>query len=121
VGAAFASVVAVALLGMLLASGFAGSDLPPRLETKVLFDQVDFVTNHELRSVLGATSATPDQVERAVAVNEDARRRALRASFLIVAFISLLAIFPAARLPRYVPGELSAEDLVSERDDHEDP
>jgi hypothetical protein len=35
---------------------------------------------------------------------------------LIVAFISLLAIFPAARLPRYVPGELSAEDIVSEGD-----
>jgi MFS family permease len=121
IGAAFASVVAVALLGVLLGSAFAQSDLPPELETKVLFDQVDFVTNHELRSVLGATSATPEQVKRAVAINEDARRRALRASFLIVAFISLLAIFPAARLPRYVPGELSAEDLVSERDGPEDP
>jgi MFS family permease len=116
VGAAFASVVAVALLSMLLASAFAASDLPPQLETRVLFDQVDFVTNHELRSALGTTSATPDQVERAVAINKDARRRALRASFLIVAFISLLAIFPAARLPRYVPGELSAEDIVSEQD-----
>jgi hypothetical protein len=38
----------------------------------------------------------------------------LRASFLIVGAISLLAIFPASRLPRYVPGELSAEDIVSE-------
>jgi hypothetical protein len=28
--------------------------------------------------------------------------------------ISLLAIFPASRLPRYLPGELSAEDIVSE-------
>ena len=36
------------------------------------------------------------------------------ASFLIVGAISLLAIFPAARLPGYVPGELSAEDIVSE-------
>jgi len=25
-----------------------------------------------------------------------------------------LSIFPAARLPKYVPGELSAEDIVSE-------
>jgi hypothetical protein len=61
-----------------------------------------------------ATSATPKQVETAVAINEDARLRALRASFLIVGAISLLAIFPASRLPRYVPGELSAEDIVSE-------
>jgi hypothetical protein len=72
------------------------------------------VTNHELRSALGATSATPEQIDKAVAINEDARRDALQASFLIVAGISLLSIFPAARLPRYVPGELSAEDIVSE-------
>jgi hypothetical protein len=43
-----------------------------------------------------------------------ARLRALRASFLIVGAISLLAIFPASRLPKYVPGELPAEDIVSE-------
>jgi MFS family permease len=114
VGAAFASVIAVGLLGMFLASAFARSQLPPELETTVLFDQVDFVTNSELSAVLGATSATPEQVRRAVAINEDARLRALQASFLIVAGISLLAIFPAARLPRYAPGELSAEDIVSE-------
>jgi MFS family permease len=114
IGAAFASVVAVGLLGVFLASGFARSDLPPQLETQVLFDDVDFVTNHELRSVLGAASATPEQVEKAVTINEDARRHALQASFLIVAGISLLSIFPAAGLPRYVPGELSAEDIVSE-------
>ncbi|GAA5112862.1 MFS transporter [Pseudonocardia adelaidensis] len=114
IGAAFASVIAVGLLGMLLASAFARSELPPELETTALFDQVDFVTNHELSSVLGATSATPEQVERAVAINEDARLRALQASFLIVAGISLLSIFPAARLPRYAPGELSAEDIVRE-------
>jgi MFS family permease len=113
-GAAFASVIAVGLLSMFLASAFARSELPPELETQVLFDQVDFVTDHELSSVLGATSATPEQVERAVAINEAARRRALQASFLIVAGISLLSIFPAARLPRYAPGELSAEDIVSE-------
>jgi hypothetical protein len=58
-------------------------------------------------------------VERAVAINEEARLRALRASFLIVAGISLLAIFPAARLPKYVPGELSAEDILSEANDPE--
>lgn len=114
IGAAFAGVIAVGLLGLFLSSAFARSELPPELETAVLFDQVDFVTNHELSSVLGASSATPEQVDRAVAINEDARLRALQASFLIVAGISLLAVFPAARLPKYAPGELSAEDIVSE-------
>jgi MFS family permease len=116
IGAAFASVVAVGLLSLFLTSGLSRSDLPRNLETRALFDDVDFVSNHELRSVLGATSATPAHVEKAVAINEDARRNALQASFLIVAGISLLAIFPAARLPRYVPGELSAEEMVSETD-----
>jgi MFS family permease len=105
-GAAFTSVVALWLLGVFLASAFGRSALPPELKAGALFDDVDFVTNHELRSVLGATAATPAQVEEAVAINEDARLRALRASFLIISGISLLAIFPAAKLPRYVAGEL---------------
>jgi MFS family permease len=113
-GAAFASVVAVGLLGVFLASAFDRSELPPELKTHVLFDDVDFVTNDKLRSVLGATSATPEQAEKSVAINESARLRALRATFLVVACISLLSIFPAAGLPKYVPGELSAEEIVRE-------
>jgi MFS family permease len=113
-GAACASVVAVGLLSVFLTSGLSRSQLPPQLQFGALFDEVDFVTDHELRSVLSATSATPDQVEETVAINESARLRALRASFLIVGGISLLSIFPAARLPQYVRGELSAEDIVSE-------
>jgi MFS family permease len=113
-GAAFASVVAVGLLGVFLASAYSGSDLPNELKTRAVSGGADFVTNNELRSALGVSAATPAQVEKAVAINEDARLRALRASFLIVGAISLLAIFPASRLPRYAPGELSAEDIVSE-------
>lgn len=113
-GAAFASVVAVGLLGVFLASAYSRSELPHDLQTRAVSGSGDFVSNSELRSVLGATSATPGQVDQAVAINEDASLRALRASFLIVGAISLLAIFPASRLPKYVPGELSAEDIVSE-------
>jgi MFS family permease len=113
-GAALAGVVAVGLLGVFLASAFSRSDLPPQLKTQARSDNVDFVTNDDLRTVLGATSATPEQVNEAVAINEDAGLRALRASFLIIGGISLLSIFPASRLPKYVPGELSAEDIVTE-------
>src|SRR5262249_40754150 len=116
IGAAFASVVAVGLLSLLLTSGFDGSGLPRKLESAALFDNVDFVTNHEVRTVLGATSATPQQVRHAVEINERARRRAVQATFLILAAITLLAVFPAARLPGYVPGELSAEDILNERE-----
>ena len=113
-GAALASVVAVGLLGVFLASALSRSDLPPELTTQARSGDVDFVTNDELRTALKATSATPEQVDEAVAISEDARLRALRASFLIVGGISLLSIFPASRLPKYVPAELSAEDIVTE-------
>lgn len=114
-GAAFASVIAVGLLGVFLASAYDRSDLPPRLQLQAVSGQVDFVTDHELRRVLGAASATRAQTDKAVAINKDARLRALQGSYLIVGAISLLAIFPALRLPRYVPGELSAEEIVSEQ------
>jgi len=113
-GAALASVVAVGLLGMFLGSGLSGSGLPLELRPQVPFSQADFVTDNELRPALQATSASPAQVEEAVAINAEGRLRAVRASFLIVGGISLLAIFPAARLPKYAPGELSAEDIVNE-------
>ncbi|MGN6754340.1 MAG: MFS transporter [Intrasporangium sp.] len=113
-GAALVSVVAVGLLGMFLASGFSRSGLPPHVRVGGPSAQVDFLTDTELRSAVRATSATPAQVEQAVAINADARLRALRASFLIVGGISLLAIFPAMRLPKYAPGELSADEIVGE-------
>jgi MFS family permease len=120
-GAALTSVVAVGLLGVFLASAFSESDLPPELDMRAHFGNVDFVTDTELRSVLSTTSATSEQVDKAVAINADARLRALQASFLIVGAISLLSIFPAWRLPKYVPGELSAEDIVSESGPGEPP
>jgi MFS family permease len=118
-GAAFASVVAVSLLGVFLTTAYSRADVPTELETRAVSGDVDFVSNNELRGVLRATAATPEQVERAIAINEDARLRALRASFLIVGCISLLAVFPALRLPRYVPGELSADDIMSEAEPEE--
>ena len=113
-GAALASVVAVGLLGTFLALAFSRSELPAELKAGAPFAEVDFETDDELRSALDATSATPPQVHEVVAINADARLAALRASFLIVGGISLLAVFPAARLPKYVPGELSADDIVNE-------
>jgi hypothetical protein len=53
-------------------------------------------------------------VATALHVVRDVAAADLQASFFIVASISLLSIFPAARLPKYVPGELSAEDIVTE-------
>lgn len=112
-GAALASVVAVSLLSVFLAAALDRSDLPQELRPYVLADKLDFVTEDEVRGVLAAAAATPEQIEGSVAINEKAGLRALQGSFLIVALISLLSIFPATRLPKYARGELSAEDIVS--------
>ena len=114
-GAAFAGVVAVGLLAVLISTAFARSNLPASLEREINFDQIDFVSNDQLKEVLSRTSVAPEQVDEAVAINAEARLRALRATFLLLAALSLLALIPSTRLPDYKPGERSAEDIVAER------
>lgn len=113
-GAAFASVVAVGLLGMYLVSGFNASSLPPALASEINFNQVDFVGNDQLREFLGKTNATPAQIEAGVRINEEARLNSLKTTFLIIAGISLLAIIPALGLPKYAPGSLSSQEIIQE-------
>jgi len=113
-GAAFSSVVAVGLLGVFLAVGYSSSELPQALHLPGAGGEVDFVTSSELRRELGAYSATPQQIDQVLAINQKAGLRTLRASFLIVGALSLLAIFPASRLPGYTAGELSAEEILTE-------
>jgi MFS family permease len=109
-GTAFASVVAVGLLSLLVLSGLADNPtLPPPLQEQVALDSIDFVSNAQLKETLATTTATPEQVDAAVALNEMARLRALQAAFLILATIALLAIFPARGLPNYRPGEIPAD------------
>jgi MFS family permease len=105
-GTAFASVVAVSLLGLIVTTSLNRSAIPDSLKTQVNLDNVNFVTNAHLKEALARTTATAEQVDEAVAINQEARLRALRASFLILAGIALLAIFPASRLPDYRPGEI---------------
>ncbi|MCA9990255.1 MAG: hypothetical protein KDE29_04565, partial [Anaerolineales bacterium] len=105
-GTAFAGVVAVGLLSTIVLSNLAQSSIPASLKVQVDLDNVNFVTNDQLETVLGETSATPEQVSEAVRINEEARLLALKASFLVLAGISLLGLVPAQGLPHYVPGEV---------------
>jgi hypothetical protein len=113
-GGAFAGVFAVGLLGIALASGFNASTLPLELRDEMTYKRIDFVTNNQLEEYLSDTSATARQVTEAVKLNEDAPLRALRASFIVLAGIALLAVIPASGLPKYVPDELSAEEIVGQ-------
>ncbi len=106
-GTAIAGALAVGVLGALI-SGLAAAhpDIPPTLLRQVNLDNVEFVSNDQLDEILAATTATPEQVAAAIAINEEARLRALRISFLVLAGIAALAIIPAGGLPGYKPEEI---------------
>ena len=108
-GTAFASVVAVGLLSVIVTGALSQSTLPRSLQRQVNLDQINFVSNDHLEAVLSETTATPEQVDQAVDINTAARVRALRASFLILSGFALLAIFPSMGLPNYTPGEIPEE------------
>lgn len=109
-GTAFASVVAVGLLSLFVHASLANHPtIPPSLKTQVDLDNINFVSNDHLVETMSRTTATPEQVAAAAAVNEDARLRALKAAFLILAVLALLAIVPSFGLPSVKPGEIPPE------------
>jgi MFS family permease len=108
VGTAVAGAMAFTLLTLLVGSSLATANLPAALKVNFNPYDVDFITNTQLQGYLDDFGATPEQVDEAVGINTLARLRALQASFLILAGISTLAIFPASGLPNYTPGEIPA-------------
>ncbi|WP_156414198.1 MFS transporter [Bordetella sp. N] len=114
VGTAIAGALLVGLLASNVMRGIVQEPLlTPSLQAQVNLDSINFVSNDRLRGVLETTTATPQQVDAAMRINTDARLRALKIGLLIMAMVSLLAIFPASRLPNYLPEELPAEPPVN--------
>lgn len=110
VGTAVSGALLVGLLSAFILASLA-QDPPLKAEIRAQVDldnNITFVNNERLRGVLERTNATPQQVEEAVRINAEARLRALKIGLLIMAALSLLAIFPASRLPSYRPGEIPA-------------
>jgi MFS family permease len=107
-GTAFASVAAITLLALFVSTALAGNPtIPPSLKQQVALDNIDFVSNDQLVAQMAATTdATAEQKAEAVRINTTARANALKASFLILAAIALLAILPTGGLPGYKPDEL---------------
>lgn len=107
VGTAIAGAMLVGILSLNVGQAVVNNvDIPDRLIAQVDLDQVNFVSNDQLREVLAATDASEAEVEAAVQVNTDARLRALKLGLLILAGVSAVAILPASRLPGYRPGEI---------------
>jgi predicted MFS family arabinose efflux permease len=108
VGTALAGALLVGLLSAsILTSLAAHPELKEELRSQVDLDNnINFVSNDRLASFLETTNATPAEVEQAMQINSDARLRALKIGLLLMSLVSLLAIFPASRLPNYKPGEV---------------
>ena len=80
--------------------------LTAELHAQVDLDNINFVSNDRLLARWSAPRRAGAGRRRRSASTTEARLRALKIGLLLVAALSLLAIFPASRLPSYKPGEI---------------
>jgi MFS family permease len=107
VGTAVMGALVVGLLSAAVMSSLTENPIiTTELQAQVDLDNIDFVSNDRLEERLKSTTATPEQVAEAVRINTEARLRALKIAFFVLGLVSLLAIFPARALPRYVPDDV---------------
>jgi MFS family permease len=112
-GTAFASVLAVTLLSVIVINSLNQTPVIPQevIDETVDLDNIDFVSNEQLDEVLEETDLTPVQEATVVAINVEARLRSLKISFLVLACVAVLAIIPAGGLPNYIAQEVPADKL----------
>ena len=112
-GTAFASVLSVTLLSMIVVTSLVNNPVIPTevIQETVDLDNIDFVSNDDLDEILDESDLTPLQEAQVVVINIEGRLQALKLSFLILAIVALLAVVPAGGLPDYLPGEIQAEKL----------
>jgi hypothetical protein len=107
VGTAVAGALVVGLLSAsVMRSLVDHPTIPPELQSQVNLDNLNFVSNDRLLEIMEGTTASPEQIDEAMRINEEARLSALKIGLMIMAGFSLLALIPAGRLPDYKPGEL---------------
>ena len=100
VGTAIGGALVVAILTASIERSLVDNPtIPPELIKQVDLDRATFVSNARLKDVMAGTTATQAQVDEAVRINTDARLRALKLSFLLLAGVALMAIVPTRRLP----------------------
>jgi MFS family permease len=119
VGTAMVGALLVGVLSATVLTNVSSSlVLTEELRSQVNLDSINFVSNDRLKEVLSATTATPEQVDKAVEVNANARLRALKTGFLIMAGLSLLALIPSGWLPNYRPGQIPKDPHADESPAH---
>ncbi len=117
VGTALMGAIAVGLLSASVMRGITADPvLTPELTAQLDLDSVNFLSNERLEDRLRETTASPEQIASALAVNEAARLRALKVAFFLLGTVALVCIFPSGRLPDYLPGEVPDEDTCAKAD-----
>src|SRR6476620_4560446 len=96
VGTAVAGALLVGLLSAIMLGNIAASPkLTPELQAQVDLDNINFISNDRLQTVLAGTTASPAQVAEAVRVNTESRLRVLKIGLLVMAGLAFLTILPA--------------------------
>ncbi|MBE2183889.1 MAG: MFS transporter [Anaerolineae bacterium] len=103
-GAMAAGVLAVIVNGYLLDNPV----IRPAVMNQLNLNNIDFVSNERLDEVMAQTIASQAEAEEATRINESARLRALKISFLVLGALALVSVFPAGRLPGRVSGDQPA-------------
>lgn len=111
VGTAIAAALVIGVLSVNVMRDIEYYDsISPELIEAVNLDDIDFVSNDRLESILEEYNASPADVEAATTLNQTARLSALKVSFLTLAALALLAIVPSFILPGRKLEELDPED-----------
>lgn len=108
IGTALSGAVLVGMLSAFILGSLAKNpELKSSLQSQIDLDNnITFVSNERLKGALERANIPPAEAKEAIRINEEARLRALKIGLLLAAALSLLAIFPATRLPKYKPGEI---------------
>ncbi|SFJ26454.1 MFS transporter [Planctomicrobium piriforme] len=107
VGTAVVGAVLVGLLStMIIGQLNQNPVITAELKDEVNLTNLNFMSDVQIKERLGATSATPDQLEEALRINAEARIRALKVGFLCLTGLALLSLFPCRWLPNYRPDEI---------------
>jgi hypothetical protein len=83
------------------------------LQDEVNLTNLNFFSDTQLKDRLSETSASPEQLTEALRFNAEARIRALKAGFLVLSGLTLLALFPCWWLPEYRPNEIGGSSARS--------
>jgi MFS family permease len=108
IGTAVSGAVLVGMLSAFILGALAQHpELKSSLQSQLDLDNnITFVSNERLKGALERANIPPAEAKEAIRINEESRLRALKIGLLLAAALSLLAIFPATRLPSYKPGEI---------------